>query len=110
MTNDIFIRKRLFELIDNSDITPTRLSEELHLNKGYFTDVRREKQSVPYDTLIQVCDYFHITLSDFFNPDYSLKNIHREIDLLCQRIPEHQLQTVIIPILKQFAETKELLS
>lgn len=45
MANDSFIRKRLFELIDNSDITPTRLSEELHLNKGYFADVRREKQS-----------------------------------------------------------------
>lgn len=104
MANDSFIRKRLFELIDNSDITPTRLSEELHLNKGYFADVRREKQSVPYDVLSQVCDYFHITLSEFFDPDYSLRNTHREINLLCQQVPEDQLKNIIIPILKLFAE------
>ncbi len=104
MANDSFIRKRLFELIDNSDITPTRLSEELHLNKGYFADVRREKQSVPYDVLSQVCDYFHITLSEFFDPDYSLRNTHREISLLCQQVSEDRLKNIIIPILKLFAE------
>lgn len=104
MANDSFIRKRLFELIDNSDIMPTRLSEELHLNKGYFADVRREKQSVPYDVLSQVCDYFHITLSEFFDPDYSLRNTHREISLLCQQVSEDRLKNIIIPILKLFAE------
>lgn len=104
MTNDNFIRKRLFELIDNSNISATRLSEELHLNKGYFADVRREKQSVPYDILSRVCDFYKITLSDFFDPDYSLKDTYREVNLLCQQIPEDQLKNIIIPILKQFAE------
>lgn len=107
MTNENFIRVRLFELIDNSNISPTRLSEELHLNKGYFADVRRGKQSVPYDILSQVCSYYGTTLSDFFDPDYSLKNTHREINLLCQKIPEDQLKNVIIPILKRFAEIEK---
>ena len=96
--------ERLFELIDNSDISATRLSEELHLNKGYFADVRREKQSVPYDVLARVCDYFQISLSSFFDKDYSLNNSYREINLLCQSIPQDQLETVIIPILKKFAK------
>lgn len=102
-----FIRKRLFELIDDSGISPSRLSEKLYLNKGYFTDVRRGKQSVPYEVLALVCDHFHITLSEFFNPDYSLKRIHLEVNLLCQRIPENQIQNVIIPILQRFAEEIE---
>lgn len=34
--NDNYIRERLFELIENSDITAAKLSEELHLNKGYL--------------------------------------------------------------------------
>lgn len=107
MTNDNYIRKRLLELIDNSNISATRLSEELHLNKGYFADVRREKQSVPYDVLSQVCDFYNITLSDFFDPDYSLKNTYREVNLLCQQIPEEQLKNVILPILKQFAKNAQ---
>lgn len=106
MNHDKYIRERLFELIENSHISPTRLSEELHLNKGYFTDVRRGKQSVPYDILARICEYYQITLSDFFDRDYSLKTTHREVNLLCQQIPEDQLETVIIPILKRFAETQ----
>lgn len=102
--NDNYIRERLFELIENSDISAAKLSEELHLNKGYFADVRREKQSVPYDVLTRICDYFEISLSTFFDKDYSLDNSYREINLLCQRIPQDQLETVIIPILKQFAQ------
>lgn len=102
--NDNYIRERLFELIENSDITAAKLSEELHLNKGYFADVRREKQSVPYDVLTRICDYFQISLSTFFDKDYSLNDSFREINLLCQNIPQDQLETVIIPILKKFAE------
>lgn len=104
MANDNFIKTRLFELIDNSGITPTKLSEELHLNKGYFADVRREKQSVPYDVLSQVCDYFHITLAEFFDPDYPLNSTQREVSLLCQQVSEDRLKNIIIPILKLFAE------
>lgn len=105
--NDAYIRKRLFELIDNSSISATKLSEELNLNKGYLGDVRRHRQSVPYDVLASICDFYHITLSEFFDPDYSLKEPYREINLLCQSIPEDQIQTVIIPILKKFAQTKQ---
>ncbi len=101
--NDQYIRERIFELIEDANISPAKLSEELHLNKGYFADVRREKQSVPYDVLSQVCEYFHITLSEFFDNDYSLNETYREVNLLCQKIPEDQIKTVIIPILKQFA-------
>lgn len=102
--NDNYIRKRLFELIENSGISASRLSEELNLNKGYFADVRRERQSVPYDVLSRICDYFHISLSTFFDEDYSLESSYREVNLLCQKIPQDQLETVIIPILKKFAE------
>lgn len=102
--NDTYIRERLFELIENSGISAAKLSEELHLNKGYFADVRREKQSVPYDVLTRICDYFQISLSTFFDKDYSLDSSYREINLLCQEIPQDQLETVIIPILKKFAE------
>lgn len=98
-----FVRKRLTELIDASGIPPSRLSEMLYLNPGYFSDVRRGKQIVSYDVLSQVCDYFHITLSEFFDPDYSLKRIYREVNLLCQGIPEDQIQEVILPVLKHFA-------
>lgn len=104
MNNDNYVRERLFELIDNSNISASKLSEEPHLNKGYFADVRREKQSVPYDVLARICDYYGISLSDFFDREYSLKDTYREVNLLCQRIPDDQLQNVIIPILKRFAE------
>ena len=101
--NDNYIRLRICELIDNSNITPAKLSEELNLNKGYFADVRRGKQSVPYDVLSRLCDYFGVTLSEFFDENYSLKPMYREINLLCQQIPDYQIETVIIPILKRFA-------
>lgn len=102
--NDNYIRERLFELIEHSNISAAKLSEELHLNKGYFADVRREKQSVPYDVLARICDYFGISLSTFFDKEFSLDSSYREINLLCQRIPQDQLESVIIPILKQFAK------
>lgn len=102
--NDNFIRERIFELIDASDISASHLCEELHLNKGYFADVRREKQGVPYDILVRICDYFGISLSTFFDREYSLKDSYREINILCQKIPDDQLESVIIPILKKFAE------
>lgn len=104
MTHDNYVREQLFELIDNSNISPSKLSEELHLNKGYFADVRRAKQNVPYDILARICDYYHITLSEFFDREYSLKTTYREVNLLCQQVPEAQLKNVIIPILKRFAE------
>ncbi len=99
-----FIRNRLLDLIEDSGFSPSRLSEDLHLNKGYFADVRRGKQSVPYDILALICKLFQITLSEFFDPDYSLRGIHREVNLLCQKIPDDQLQNIIIPILERFAE------
>lgn len=101
--NDTYIRERIFELIENSNTPATRLSEELHLNKGYFADVRREKQSVPYDVLSRICDYFGITLSEFFDRNYSLNETYREVSILCQQIPEDQVRDVIIPVLKRFA-------
>ena len=57
--NENYIRERIFELIDASDISASHLCEELHLNKGYFADVRREKQGVPYDILVRICELAH---------------------------------------------------
>lgn len=58
-----FVRKRLAELITASGIPPSRLSEMLYLNPGYFSDVRRGKQIVSYDVLAKVCDYCNIPLN-----------------------------------------------
>lgn len=99
-----FVRKRLAELIAASGIPPSRLSEMLYLNPGYFSDVRRGKQIVSYDVLAQVCDYCNISLSIFFDPDTQLTGPYREAVQLCSRIPEDQMRAVILPVLKHFSE------
>lgn len=102
-----FIRKRLAELLDASGIPPSRLSEILYLNPGYFSDVRRGKQMVSYEVLAQVCNCCNTPLSVFFDPDAPLTGPYREAVQLCKRIPEDQMRVVILPVLKRFAEPEQ---
>lgn len=102
-----FVRKRLAELITASGIPPSRLSELLYLNPGYFSDVRRGRQIVSYDVLAKVCDYCNIPLSAFFDPEYPVSGPYREAMMLCSLIPEDQMREVILPVLKHFAEPEQ---
>lgn len=72
--NENYIRERIFELIDASDISASHLCEELHLNKGYFADVRRENRV----SLMIFWFVFAITLAYHFLPSLTV-NIHSRI-------------------------------
>lgn len=61
-----YIRKRIAELRKQKKISETKLSTELGHSRSYFSTMNRDKTIPSIGALVEICDYFGISLSDFF--------------------------------------------
>lgn len=61
-----YIRNRIAELRRQKKISETKLSIELGHSRSYFSTMNRDKTIPSIGALVEICDYFGITLADFF--------------------------------------------
>lgn len=61
------ISARLAELISQWGVTQTSLAEFLDCTSAYVSQMLSGKKHASLSMIIKICDYFNITLSDFFS-------------------------------------------
>lgn len=91
MANDIvdidFIKNRILELRNTTSLSDRKLSIALDYNPSFIKEILSGRNKPSLDALINICDYFHITLFDFFNIEVDniilYKEIYNELKRLC---------------------------
>lgn len=61
-----YIRNKIEELRISKKLPESKLSEELGYNRAYLANMRKENSVPSYQALLTICNYFHISLSEFF--------------------------------------------
>ncbi len=64
-----FIRKRITELRTDRNISEYKISTDLGFSKGYIQSITSGRSLPSLPALLDICDYFDITLKDFFNEE-----------------------------------------
>ena len=69
-----YVLDRITELrLSRDGLTESQLSKELGHKAFYFRTMNAEQKMVSFRTPLRVCDYFQITLEDFFSKAYKGK-------------------------------------
>lgn len=69
-----YVLERITELrLSRPGLTESQLSKDLGHKAGYLGTMNAEQKMVSFRTLLRVCDYFQITLEDFFSKAYKGK-------------------------------------
>lgn len=96
-----FIRERITQLRMLKGVSEYDMSYSLGHNKGYINNIVSGKSLPSCSELLNICDYFEITPSQFFEPE--LKN-----PALVQRAVEELLKlrdediALLIDVMKRF--------
>lgn len=78
MTPD-FVKNRVTQLLVQKNLSEYRVSVDLGHSKGYIQKITSGKALPSLEALLEICDYFDITLSEFFhNPEDFPSGIHRK--------------------------------
>lgn len=91
-----YIINRLYKLVEQKGMSAQAFCIAAGFDKSYLS-VLKSKNSLPsHDALFQICEYCHITLSDFFKDYYkssvSAEYITKEIERL---VPEEEREACL---------------
>ena len=67
ITDPKFVQERITELRCARDVSEYRLSKDLGYSKGYIQSISSGKTFPSIAALYEICDYFKITLREFFD-------------------------------------------
>ena len=74
-----FIKNRVYSIRSSHNISARSLSLELGMSSEYVNQLEMGRMNPSLEFLINFCDYFHLTLSEFFdegnNYPVEVKNI-----------------------------------
>ncbi len=62
-----FLRHRVYQIRNSKEISARNLSLELGMSSEYINQLESGKLTPSIDFLINFCNYFEISLSDFFD-------------------------------------------
>lgn len=72
ISREEFLRERICQLRINKKISEYQLSLELGHSQGYIQSITSGRVLPSMKAFFDICDYFNLTPSEFFDPD--LKN------------------------------------
>ena len=72
ISREEFLRERICQLRINKNISEYQLSLELGHSQGYIQSITSGRFLPSMKAFFDICDYFNLTPSEFFDPD--LKN------------------------------------
>jgi DNA-binding XRE family transcriptional regulator len=64
---DDFVREKITQLRLQKQVSEYQMSYDLGHSRGYIYNISSGKCLPPMREFFSICDYFHITPSDFFN-------------------------------------------
>jgi transcriptional regulator with XRE-family HTH domain len=63
------IGRRIRELRVSREMTAKKLANEIGISQSYLSDIENGKKAVPIEVLIQITEFFEISMSDFFKEE-----------------------------------------
>lgn len=109
-TIDDFIRERIKLLVKSSPIPDTKISELIGYNKSYLSQIITGPRLPSFLGLEKLCDFFQITLSDFFNPEFDcIHDVSTSYLAMCLSRPEMSFLLDLIKNKQQLHAIQNLL-
>lgn len=98
-----FVSERISALINDHNISERQLSVELGHTEGYINKVTSGKLNISVNELLNICEYFQITPSQFFqgHDEYSPRQFHKLSSIL-QREEDDIKQESIEALIEDF--------
>lgn len=94
-----YISERIAKLCLEKNVSEREVSFSLGKNHGYINTITTRKMTPTIESLIDICDYFGITLFDFFYSEIENPIVCKEIYDEMSRLGNHNL-TDFLTILK----------
>lgn len=98
-----FIRGRILELRNTTTLSDRKLSLELGYNPSYIKEILAGRNKPTLEGVLNICDYFKITITEFFDKDNDnpvlMKEIYRELARISNNnlIELHSILKVLQP-------------
>ena len=86
-----FIRNRITELRMNADISECRLSLKLGHGMSYIQSITSGKSNPSLTGLFEICAYFGLTPSEFFDPNMKNPSLMHHIVKNLKKLPKEHL-------------------
>ena len=94
-----FIIDRIAELRIKLDKSERKMSEELGHVSTYLSRMGKNKGMPKLETLLDICDYFEITLSDFFKEEFEYKKsrelLYSKLDSILNELEDEEVDKFI---------------
>ncbi len=89
-----YVSNRICQLRNQTDLSARQLSFNLGFSASYITQIESSKKSLSISSLEQICDYFDLTLVEFFEPYYN-KNYDKSEPSLIDNLSQNKIPIVI---------------
>ena len=99
--NDIneFVRQRIIELKSSADLSDKKISEAIGYSMNYINKITSGSNLPSFTALEAICEFFNITVSDFFKKDFkgtkSAEFLYRKMDEI---IDEEDVATLLLAL------------
>ena len=100
---DKFIQERINELRMKKNISEYQLSLELGRSQGYIQSITSGRNLPSMDAFLDICAYFDITSSEFFDPTLNNPSLIRSITEDIKKFSDSDL-LLLSTVLKRFLE------
>lgn len=101
-----FIRERITQLRLQKNVSEREMSLDMGRGHGYIHNIVSGASLPTMESFLEICEYFHVTLMEFF--DYELSNpvdakeIYYELKRLCKNDTEKLLNLLKVMNLSHF--------
>ena len=100
--NEQFIRERITSLRLGNNLSEYQLSLALGHSRGYINNISSGKTLPSMSEFLNLCEFFKITPSEFFNEELSYPDLFHEITSLIPSL-EHDEQILILNLIKKIS-------
>jgi len=91
-----FVSNRIKTLRTNEKISARELSLAIGQGHGYINQIEKGNHLPSLDGLSYICDYFHISLADFFNEDIEYPGFIDKMILYCRKLDTESINYLML--------------
>lgn len=100
ISREEYLRERICQLRINKNISEYQLSLELGHSQGYIQSITSGRVLPSMKAFFDICDYFNLTPSEFFDPDLKYPTLMHNIINDIKKLSEDDL-LLLATILKR---------
>lgn len=90
-----FIRNKITQLRIHSNISERKLSILLGYNPSYLKEISAGRSNPSLEALLNICDYFNISILEFFDDELTNPVMAKEIYTELKRLCNNDMETLV---------------